>query len=81
MCFTASLLGGQHRQESAQGSCWGGNPASRCAKQNKAGRPKPKRFRQRFGYFAAEGKVTRSGERNIPIKKRKAASFDAAFLN
>jgi hypothetical protein len=27
----------------------------------------PKRFGQRFGYFAAEGKVTRPGGRNIPF--------------
>jgi hypothetical protein len=26
----------------------------------------PKRFGQRFGYFAAEGKVTRPGGRNAP---------------
>jgi len=31
-----------------------------------AGRLKPKRFQQRFGYFAAEGKVTRAGARNTP---------------
>ncbi len=33
----------------------------------KAGRLKPKRFQRRFGYFAAEGKVTRVGTRNIPF--------------
>ena len=33
----------------------------------KAGRLKPKGFQRRFGYFAAEGKVTRVGARNIPF--------------
>ena len=32
-----------------------------------AGRLKPKGFQRRFGYFAAEGKVTRVGARNIPF--------------
>ena len=62
------LLGGANRQESAHVVCWGGDLAPRSVKTKKAGSPKPKRFRQRFGYFAAEGKVTRAGARNISIK-------------
>ena len=51
-CAVALLLGGLHRQASAQSDCWGRNPAPRCVKTNKAGRPKPKGFRRSFGYFS-----------------------------
>ena len=69
------LLGGALRQKTAQTACWGGNPAPRCVKTKKAGSPKPKGFRQRFGYFAAEGKVTRVGTRNIPLEHKKSAAI------
>ena len=79
------MFGGEGRQAKLEGKDLGGRNNRRKFSPSvapheptpKTGSPKPTRFRQRFGYFAAEGKVTRAGARNISMQHPDKLQFVA----